>query len=175
MQDESRIPKTARDAYLIELLGDLGIVHDLVKSLPDAINQATSGSVEIIANAVEEAEKTALELSRGVQEQKELAISGIDAAIKQAIESHAKSTFSAIDKNVNEMQERINKFELADPKSRRLNYILSFALVITLILSTVAIAGIYSGAKSRIDDLDATLKDLNMQVEAQLPSSKPSK
>ncbi|ENJ0562712.1 hypothetical protein AB0Z88_004460, partial [Salmonella enterica] len=83
MQEEARAPKTARDALLIELIGDIGILHDQIKSLPEEINQATSGSIEIIANAVEEAEKTASKLSENIDKKKETVLADLKSSVKQ--------------------------------------------------------------------------------------------
>ncbi|MGK7287886.1 hypothetical protein ACSPAB_23305 [Buttiauxella agrestis] len=72
MHDESRVPKTARDALLIELIGDIGVLHDHIKLLPQAINEATEGSIEVVAKSVEEAEKTALKLAESIEHKKKL-------------------------------------------------------------------------------------------------------
>lgn len=83
MQEEARAPKTARDALLIELIGDIGILHDQIKSLPEEINQATSGSIEIIANAVEEAEKTASKLSENIDKKKETVLADLKSSVNK--------------------------------------------------------------------------------------------
>ncbi|MGK7247445.1 hypothetical protein ACSPAH_23380 [Buttiauxella agrestis] len=154
MHDESRVPKTARDALLIELIGDIGVLHDHIKLLPQAINEATEGSIEVVAKSVEEAEKTALKLAESIEHKKEVVLSELKLTVKQTLDEHAKSVFSELEKNVNGLQNRISKFELADPKSRRLNFILSCTLAVTLVLSGAAIFAVYSAAKSTINDLN---------------------
>lgn len=154
MEDESRIPKTARDALLIELIGDIGVLHDSIKLLPTAINEATESSIEIIAKSVEEAEKTASLLAESIEQKKEVALSELRLSVKQTLDEHAASVFSELEKNVNGLQNRISKFELADPKSRRLNFVLSCTLAVTLLLSGAAIYAVYSAAKSTINDLN---------------------
>jgi len=164
MQEDTRIPKSARDAFLIELIGDLGIISDSIKALPEDINQAVAGSLDLIAKSVEEAEKTASELTNSIKLQKAAVLDEFQQSVKNSLDSHAKETFSELEKTVNQLQNRINSFELADPKSRRLNIILSCTLAFTLALSGAAIYGIYSGAKS-------TIADLNMRIHSPDKSS----
>lgn len=160
MQDEIRAPKTARDALLIELIGDLGVLHDNIKSLPEAINQATAGSIETIANAVEEAEKTASKLSESIEQKKEAVLVDLKNSVKQTLDEHAASVFSELEDKVNGLQKRIANFELSDPKSRRLNIILACTLAFSILLSCSAIFAVYSAAKS-------TISDLNMIISSQ--------
>lgn len=160
MQDEIRAPKTARDALLIEMIGDLGVLHDNIKSLPEAINQATAGSIETIANAVEEAEKTASKLSESIEQKKEAVLADLKTSVKQTLDEHAVSVFSELEDKVNGLQKRIATFELSDPKSRRLNIILSCTLAVSLLLSGTAIFAVYSAEKS-------TIADLNMIISSQ--------
>lgn len=155
MHDENRVPQTAREAFLIELIGDLGIIGDQIKQLPDNINQAVSGSLETIASAVEEAEKTASELSVSIEHQKRIALAELRESVKTCLDEHASKTFSQLENSVSQMQKRIDSFDLSDPKSRRLNLILACTLACTLVFSGVAIYGIYSGAKSTISALSA--------------------
>ncbi|EQB98982.1 hypothetical protein [Photorhabdus temperata] len=65
-----KIPRTARDALIIELLGDVGTIHDQIKNLPTEIEQAISGSIKLVADAVEDAENTALKLAKSIEVQK---------------------------------------------------------------------------------------------------------
>jgi len=160
MQDEIRAPKTARDALLIELIGDLGVLHDNIKSLPEAINLATEGSIELIAKSVEEAEKTASALNDSIEQKKDAVLADLKLSVKQTLDEHAASVFSELESNVNSLQKRISAFELSDPKSRRLNLILSCTLAVSLLLSGAAIYAVYSAAKS-------TISDLNMIISSQ--------
>lgn len=157
MHDTNRVPQTAREAFLIELIGDLGIIGDQIKQLPENINQAVSGSLDAIANAVEEAEKTASELSVSIEKQKILALQELRESVKLCLDENARATFSKLEYSVNQMQKRIDGFELSDSKSKRLNLILACTLACTLFFSGAAIYGIYSGAKSTIDSLSAQL------------------
>jgi len=154
MHDESRVPKTARDALLIELIGDIGVLHDRIKMLPAAINEATEGSIEVVAKSVEEAEKTASKLAESIEQKKEVVLAELKVSVKQTLDDHAKAVFFELEKNVNGLQNKISNFELADPKSRRLNFILSCILAVTIVLSGAAIFAVYSAAKSTINDLN---------------------
>lgn len=156
-QEESRIPKTAREAYIIELIGDLGVVHDMIKTLPEEINQATAGSLELIAQSVEEAEKTASELVKGVERQKDIVLDNFKEAVKSSLDEYAKETLAELEKSVTRLQNRIEQVEIADPKSRKINFILSITLAVTLVLSGAALYGIYKGAQSTIEDLNSII------------------
>ncbi|NJD85978.1 hypothetical protein EWM60_15105 [Candidatus Erwinia dacicola] len=142
------------------MIGDLGVLHDNIKSLPEAINQATAGSIETIANAVEEAEKTASKLSESIEQKKEAVLADLKTSVKQTLDEHAVSVFSELEDKVNGLQKRIATFELSDPKSRRLNIILSCTLAVSLLLSGTAIFAVYSAEKS-------TIADLNMIISSQ--------
>lgn len=82
-------PRTARDALLIELLGDLGVVHDEIKSLPNNLKDSLRESLTMIANAVEEAENTAKNITGetriALQDEKEAELQAIKADIAQQI------------------------------------------------------------------------------------------
>lgn len=160
MTDSDKIPRTARDALIIELLGDLGVVHDLIKNLPVEIDGAVSGSIKVLADAVENAEKTASLLSNSIDAHKKTAIHDINDAVKKALNKYASETFSNIEEKVESIENKINHFELADPKSRRLNIILSCTLAVSLLLSGTAIFAVYNAAKS-------TIADLNMIISSQ--------
>lgn len=154
MQDEEKTPRTARDALLIELLGDLGIIHDLIKNLPAEIDGAVSGSIKVLADAVEDAENTALKLSTGIDAHTKKAIKDINEAVKSSLDQYASETFSDMEENVKMLQHRINHFELADPKSRRLSFILSASLIIVSLFSAAAMFGIYAGTNAKVEELN---------------------
>lgn len=63
MDNERKIPTTTHAALLIELLGELGHVHDSIKKLPDALNhhvgsivQATESARKVIGEMTAEKE-----------------------------------------------------------------------------------------------------------------------
>ncbi|EYU13412.1 hypothetical protein [Photorhabdus aegyptia] len=147
MRDDKRIPRTARDALIIELLGDVGTIHDQIKNLPAEIELAISGSIKLVADAVEDAENTALKLAKSIEVKKNTTIKDIDEAVKNSLEQYTTKIFSDID-------EKVKSFDLADPKGRRLSFILAITLIIVSFCFAAAIYGIHTGANSRIDELN---------------------
>jgi len=79
MKSEKK-PRTARDALIIELMGDIGLLHDEVKAMPQSVEGSLSESLKLIAGAVEEAEKTTHKLRNETE-----------LAIKQMHETHVKN------------------------------------------------------------------------------------
>lgn len=62
MDEKEPNPRSARDALMIELIGDLGRVNDQITTLPSDIKNAVEGSLRLIADAVEQTEKSAKEV-----------------------------------------------------------------------------------------------------------------
>ncbi|MCX8963069.1 hypothetical protein EHW64_18605 [Erwinia psidii] len=85
-------PRTARDALIIELLGDIGAVHDEIKQLPKNLKGSLRESLELIADAVEQAEKTAQELQRETQ-------SNLKAVYELQVEKLNRETRSVIEES----------------------------------------------------------------------------
>lgn len=83
-------PRTARDALIIELLGDIGAVHDEIKQLPKNLKDSLRGSLEIIADSVEAAEKTSQKLNTSTVEAlkaiSELQVEKLDKETRVVIE-----------------------------------------------------------------------------------------
>lgn len=173
MSDDDRTPRTARDALIIELLGDLGTVHDLIKNLPKDIDEAVSGSIKLVADAVEDAEKTALLLAKGIDAQKNTVIRDIDQAVKNSLEKHTGKIFSGVEQQVNSLQHKISSFDLADPKGRRLSFTLVAALIIVTLFSAAALYGIYAGTNSKLDDLYLIIKSQDAKEKRGLAALPP--
>ncbi|QZN95444.1 hypothetical protein [Symbiopectobacterium purcellii] len=83
-------PRTARDALIIELLGDIGAVHDEIKKIPANLKGSLRESLELIANAVEEAEKTSQSLQQETQ-------SSLKAVSEMQVEKLNKETSAVIE------------------------------------------------------------------------------
>jgi hypothetical protein len=154
MHEDEKLPRTTRDALIIELLGDLGLIHDQIKNLPTDIDQAISGSISLVADAVENAEKTALDLAKSIETHKNSTIKDIDEAVKCSLEQHVVNTFSELDDKVRSLQHKINTFELVDPKGRRLSFLLATTSIFLLCFSATVIYGIYAGASSKMEELN---------------------
>jgi len=56
--DAANSPRTTRDALTIDLLGDLGRVHDQIKALPEALKENLAPSLGALALASKEAQAT---------------------------------------------------------------------------------------------------------------------
>lgn len=56
--DAVNSPRTTRDALTIDLLGDLGKVHDQIKALPEALKEALAPSLGALVLASKEAQAT---------------------------------------------------------------------------------------------------------------------
>lgn len=52
--DTEKIPRSTRDALTLELLGDVGRLHDDIKALPEALEKSTAPTLGAIALAVKE-------------------------------------------------------------------------------------------------------------------------
>ena len=84
--DNDSNPRTARDALIIELMGDIGVLHDEIKKLPVTLKESLHDSLKVIANAVEESEKTALLLKN----ETELSIKSMSEMHRHGLEKDTK-------------------------------------------------------------------------------------
>jgi len=83
-------PKTALDALIVELLGDIGAVHDEIKQLPVNLKGSLRESLDLIANSVEDAEKTVKALQLETQ-------NNLSAASKLQVETLNNETRAVIE------------------------------------------------------------------------------
>jgi hypothetical protein len=67
LSEHEVIPATARDALIIELLSDVGRLHDDIKGIPKMLELSMRDSLDIVADAVEDAEDTALLLQKSTK------------------------------------------------------------------------------------------------------------
>ncbi|PAV05811.1 hypothetical protein CBG25_06085 [Arsenophonus sp. ENCA] len=51
MDEKESNPRSARDALMIELIGDLGRVNDQITALPSDIKYAIEGSLSLLLNS----------------------------------------------------------------------------------------------------------------------------
>ncbi|WP_122423056.1 hypothetical protein [Pseudomonas viridiflava] len=147
--DNTPPPRSARDAILVELIGDVGRLHDQVEAIPSLLKLSMADSLEIIARAVEEAETTARTLSENAQasinEQAKLVQfqAGVDLA--NAIRETLDKTFEP---SIQKAQVSLATFEdglarlkggMRDKHSTRLNYLLGggFAIAVILMIAVV--------------------------------------
>jgi uncharacterized protein YukE len=97
MNQAEKIPATARDALITELLSDVGRLHDDVKRIPKLLELSMRDSLNIVADAVEDAEDTALLLQENTKEliQATTTQAGLDIGIKlsEAIQGSLSRAF----------------------------------------------------------------------------------
>ncbi|PII85128.1 hypothetical protein BL250_12505 [Erwinia sp. OLTSP20] len=150
-------PRTARDALIIELLGDIGAVHDEIKQLPKNLKGSLRESLELIADAVEQAEKTAQELQRETQ-------SNLKAVSELEIEKLNKETRSVIEesfsKAINDemhktekialnLQDTLQKFpSYFGNQYKKLCYLMAAILVLVIFVCGFGMTALYLQSKS---------------------------
>jgi len=150
MNELSDIPRTARDALLIELLSDVGRVHDAIKGIPDVFKLSMSDSLEIIAQAVGDAEATAKILQDATNESIKAtaarvafeAGSELSSAIQQSLSRTFEPALNRASTNIDDLQKRVEKLSgnMRDVHATRINYILLIGFVITLLAAMGAVS-----------------------------------
>lgn len=148
--EDVRPPRTARDALLVELIGDVGRVHDQINSIPSLLKDSIGDSLEIMARAVEEAESTARSLSDSAQDSinahAKLVQFQAGAELATAIRETLDKTFEP---SIQKAQQGLIDFEkslarmsggMRDKHSTRLNYLLGSGFAVAVILM-IAIVG----------------------------------
>ncbi|WP_411566790.1 hypothetical protein ACLIN3_27595 (plasmid) [Pseudomonas orientalis] len=157
-------PATARDALITELLSDVGHVHDAIKGLPKLLELSMNDSLLIVANAVDDSEKTALLLQQSTHELMRAASSkvGIDVgmelatAIHQSLEKVFEPALQRASTRIGELEKKVTSMSAStrDVHATRLNQIL---LVGFVALSLVTI-GVLGWAALKTQDVNETNK-----------------
>jgi len=150
-------PRTARDALIIELLGDIGAVHDEIKLLPKNLRDSLRESLEIIANSVETAEKTSEELKTHTIEvlkaTSDLQTEKLDKETRIVIEE----CFSRVigdeirktEKIASNLQETLEKFpNYFGDQSRRLCFLFAAIAGFSLVTLMFGVSILYLQSKS---------------------------
>jgi len=150
-------PRTARDALIIELLGDIGAVHDEIKQLPKNLKDSLRGSLEIIADSVEAAEKTSQKLNTSTVEAlkatSELQVEKLDKETRIVIEE----CFSRIigdeirktEKIASNLQETLEKFpNHFGEKYRRLCFLFAAIAGFSLVTLMFGVSILFLESKS---------------------------
>jgi hypothetical protein len=150
MNDQVTMPATARDALITELLSDVGRLHDDVKRIPKLLELSMRDSLDIVADAVEDAEDTALSLQKSTKDfiQAATTQAGIDVGLRlsEAIhESLSRAFEPALNKatvKIDLLESRIEKVSgnLRDSHATRFNYIIlaGFVVVTTVMVGAMA-------------------------------------
>jgi hypothetical protein len=150
MHDQTEIPRTAREALLIELLSDVGRVHDAIKDIPGVFKLSMSDSLEIIAQAVGDAETTAKHLQEVTNESIKAtatrvafeAGSELSGAIQQSLERTFEPALNRASAKIDALQKRVETLSgnIRDVHATRINYILLIGFVITLLSAMGAVS-----------------------------------
>lgn len=146
MSEKAEVPRTARDALLIELLGDVGCVHDSIKELPSNLRSSIKESLNIIVEAVGKAEAAAEKLQKETNESiKNTATrvafeagSELSNAIQKSLENTFEPSLNRASKKIDDLQRRVESLagNTRDIHATRMNYILLIGFVLAL-LSTL--------------------------------------
>lgn len=137
-------PGTARDALVIELLSDVGRLHDAIKEIPELLNLSMKESLDIVADAVEDAEETAYLLQKNTKEiiQATASKAGIDvgielsAAIHKSLEKVFEPALSRAAMKVESLENRVSALSgsVRDTHALRFNYIILAGFVLISIV-----------------------------------------
>jgi hypothetical protein len=141
VDEENPTPTTARDALMIELLGDVGRLHDDIKAIPKILELSMSDSIRIVADAVEDAEKTALTLQESTKDVIRATTTkasfdvnaDLSIAILQALRQTLDPALNRATMKIQEIEERVLKVSgsVRDPHATRFNYVLLAGFIIT--------------------------------------------
>ena len=85
--DAANTPRTTRDALTIELLGDVGRLHDQIKALPEGLKESLAPALGAIALASKEAQATIVKLGAA----EKASFGNFIAAEKVALRDSAKA------------------------------------------------------------------------------------
>lgn len=164
MNDQVTMPATARDALITELLSDVGRLHDDVKRIPKLLELSMRDSLDIVADAVEDAEDTALSLQKSTKDfiQAATTQAGIDVGLRlsEAIhESLSRAFEPALNKatvKIDQLESRIEKVSgnLRDSHATRFNYIVLAGFVVV----TAIMVGAMSWLAFEAQDVNETNK-----------------
>jgi hypothetical protein len=147
MSQSERIPATARDALITELLSDVGRLHDDIKGIPKLLELSMRDSLDIVADAVEDAEDTALLLQQETKDliQATTTKAGLDVGLKlsEAIHESLDRVFEpALNRaavKIDQLETRLTALSgnIRDTQATRFNYLMlaGFVVLAAIMLS----------------------------------------
>lgn len=150
MDFHEKVPGTARDALIGELLGDVGHVHDEIKAIPKLLEQSMRDTLNLVADAVEDAEDTVFELQKQTKEYAEAAAAkaGLDLGVQlsNAIHTSLDQAFEPAllraSSKLENLENLITKASgsLRDTHATRFNYIIlaSFMVLVVIMIGSLA-------------------------------------
>lgn len=173
MNEHASIPSTARDALIVELLSDVGRLHDDIKGIPKLLEYSMRDSLDIIADAVEDAEDTALLLQKSTKEIIHATASkaGVDVAIEMsnAIQLSLERVFEpALNRasvKIEALEKRITDLSghIRDTQATRFNYIVLAGFVAV----TISMIGAMGWVAIKAQDVNETNKWFYKEYKAQ--------
>lgn len=168
MQDNTGSSRTARDALIIELLGDLGKVHDEVKNLPSNVESALIDTIKIIADSAEKLESSAettkneTQAALAVLSQKELETTKtkITEVVNESIDKAIKSSLAKANSDIVQLENKIQA--LSSGLKRKDVTIMNFILAA---LVTVTLVGAVIGFMFTRGEIAKSRDDVNFYVK----------
>lgn len=148
MNQTEKTPSTVRDALIAELLADVGRLHDDIKGIPKLLELSIRDSLDIVADAVEDAEDTALLLQKETKDLIHATTSkaGLDVGLKlsEAIHESLDRVFEpALNRatiKVDQLETRLTALSgnVRDTQATRFNYMMLGGL---LLLAAIMLGG----------------------------------
>jgi hypothetical protein len=147
MNEAEKIPGTARDALITELLSDVGRLHDDIKGIPKLLELSMRDSLDMVADAVEDAEDTALLLQKETKDliQATTTKAGLDVGLKlsEAIHESLDRVFEpALNRatvKIEQLETRLTALSgnIRDTQATRFNYLMlaGFVVLAAIMLS----------------------------------------
>lgn len=166
-------PSTARDALIVELLSDIGRVHDDIKAIPSLLKLSMQDSLDLVADAVEEAEDTAYLLQKNTKEiiQATASKAGIDvgielsAAIHKSLEKVFEPALNRASVKVELLESRVAALSgnVRDTHALRFNYVILGGFILSSVIMIAAMGWIAMKAQ----DAEETNKWFYAEYKAQ--------
>jgi len=138
-QNENNVA-TARNVLITELLSDVGRMHDDIRQIPKLLELSMDDSLRIVADAVEDAEDTAIFLQKSTKEfiQAATTKAGLDVGLKlsEAIhESLARAFEPAVNRataKIEQLESRVSSLSgnFRDTQATRFNHMMVAGFVV---------------------------------------------
>lgn len=135
------MPSTVQEALVAEMLGDIGLLHEKVERLPDALREATEPALRSIALAVKEAKTTVDGYTKAQRPVIQQITATELAALRNAIKSEANEALSAAAQS---LQASTQAHEASLQANRRQGIMLALVVsLVALMSSGIGVAGGY--------------------------------
>lgn len=164
---------SARAALITELLSDVGRLHDEIKALPKEFSHSMRDSLQIVADAVEEAERTAKTLQQTTDDvmratsAKACVEIGMEltSAISQSMEKVFEPALNRAAFKVEELEKRVAAIsgQARDAHATRFNYFMLAGFV----LSAAMMIGAMAWIAVKAQDVNETNKWFYDEYKAQ--------